>query len=137
MIMIADIRPELRKELYNNIGRIINSSDKDSLLPVTKLYPGFYHTTIVRDIREGKSETHYFLVVVAKWVLKNLHTYIIISNEKPKTMMDTMVFEIDQRKGDSKMLECLPKDIPFPEGIEVKPHSEIVFEGGKEMPLIN
>ena len=57
MIMIADIRPELRKELYDNIDRVINAQGKGSLIPITKPYPGFYHTTLFKDIRKGKPET--------------------------------------------------------------------------------
>jgi hypothetical protein len=33
------------------------------------------------------------------------------------------------------MKDCLPKDIPVPEGIEVEPHSEKVFNDSKDMPL--
>jgi hypothetical protein len=136
MITFGDVRPEIRRELYDNIERVANSKDKSSLIPITRPYPGFNHTTIIKDIRAGKSETSYFIVMFAKWVMKNLHTYLIISNEKPKKMLDTIVFDIKERKDWWDMIECLPKDIPTPKGIEMKPHSAKVFEDGKDMPLI-
>jgi hypothetical protein len=75
MITFGDVRPEIRKELYKNIGRVVNAKDKGGLLPVAKIYPDFWHVTEFKDIRRDKDEKFYYLIVFAKWVLKDLHTF--------------------------------------------------------------
>jgi hypothetical protein len=136
MIRMGDIRPELRRELFENIERAVNASDKGKLIPVTTPYPGFYHTTCVRDVRRGKNEKRYYIVVMSKWYGQGeLLTFLILSPNKPKDMINTMVFEIDEKVGRVDMKVCLPKDIPLPKGFEFKIHSKKAFEDGKKVKL--
>ena len=57
---------------------------------------------------------YYYLFVHGKWRGNVLDKKVIISPVKIPPMLDSFELFIDNRRGDYKLLHCLPADVPLP-----------------------
>lgn len=94
--------------------------------------------SLERTIQRYKDKKEpYFLLVHAEMVDNNIATKIIRLEEQPPRMLGTMLYRVDNRKGQLRRIWCLPQDIPVnPYVLSDKGMSEEVFKSAQGLPII-
>jgi hypothetical protein len=66
--------------------------------------------------RKAGERARYWILVHAAWRGETiLNTKIIVSPKRPPAFIDSMLFEIDNKRGTIRIMVCAPADVPMPD----------------------
>lgn len=109
IIEIGEMRNQLALDLQRDLERVINKNKKDS---------------------------SYFLLVYANMVDNDICTKIMKLHTRPPKMLGTMLYRVDNDKGQLRRLWCLPLDLPrSPEYISIEEGLEEVMKSAEGVAI--
>lgn len=116
---IGDIVPQLNMDLQRKIEDILNRNthrERYWILVTARQDP-------VMEARIGKPV---------------IRTKYIICPICPPAMLNTLCFEVDNKKGQMSLMRALPLDMPIPECfLEKDKGSELILENARGMPIVH
>lgn len=109
-ILLGDLRPEIAKEIQRSIVKVID---------------------------RYKNKESYFLLIWAGIDTETgiIRSRLILLSEKPKKMLGTLLYFVDNKAGKIERIWALPLDIPIAEPSEEM--IEEVMKSAKGMPILN
>ncbi len=108
---LGPLRDELSLGLQTLLGRVIDNNQR--------------------------KESYYILVVVSSPEEKVIKTSLVLLNQKPKKMLNTLCYFVDNKKGIVKRIWTLPMDIAIPEVVLTGEGVEEAYDSGQGMPIFN
>lgn len=90
----------------------------------------------VIDNNKGK-ESYYILVVVSSPEENVIKTSLVLTSQKPKKMLNTLCYFVDNKKEIIQRIWALPMDIVIPEMLLTGTGVVEAFESGQGMPIFN
>lgn len=92
-------------------------------------------------VNDNSDKDNYYIFVVAKpHVLYKgaIKTTYLLMSKVPEKMLGTMLYHVDNKKGQLKRLWVIPRDIVRPEStVDYDNFDDNIFESAKRLPIIN
>ncbi|MCK9520693.1 MAG: hypothetical protein M0R74_16970 [Dehalococcoidia bacterium] len=109
--LLGPLRDELSLGLQALLGRVIDNNQQ--------------------------KESYYILVVISSPKDKVIKTSLVLLNKKPKKLLNTLCYFVDNKNGLIKRIWALPMDIAIPEMLLTGEGVEEAYRSGQGMPIFN
>jgi len=95
-------------------------------------------TLLGRVIDNNKhKESYYILVVISMPEDKVIKTSLVLTSKRPKKMLNTLCYFVNNKRGEVKRIWALPLDIAIPDMLLTGEAIKEVYDSGQNMPIFN